>query len=168
MNAKKYVLFLLYVILEQIKEYFRIVWKCKIGLLFVLAYTLVVYVYKKAPPIFSISSATYTHGILVISYLAWVFSYWAFVLTRKTYSFSVQGEEKTVKGNRNWVSVLFGIPPFFVFLLLGTPPLAMIIIGVLQLAAFTVGDQMQEQADYAFPRFCTLSLVALSLWMLVM
>ncbi|MFZ2024794.1 MAG: hypothetical protein WAV51_00730 [Microgenomates group bacterium] len=138
------------------------------GLYLVLC--LLVAFWYKAPilPIFrSMSDATYTYGILTISFVAWTIAYWAFVLTRKEYEIPPKTEKQkaTIQvGNRNLVSVLFGVVAVLIFWLLGISRLALIIIGVIQFSAFVFGDKFQQQAEYILPKFVNFSLLLLGAW----
>ncbi len=138
------------------------------GALFIVIFSLITFVYG-APPIFpKLSSTTYTHGILTCAMVAWCFGFWTFVMTKKEYEISQDRQQSPVKktGNRNWVSVSFGLIAVLVFWLLGTPRLALIIIGVLQFFAFGIGYKYPQQAEYLLPRLCNTALVFLSVWIL--
>ena len=134
------------------------------GGLMLVIYVLIVLVLD-VPVAWTLSPGQYMKGILTILMLAWVLLQWSHVLKRESYVVGDDGDAvETFEGNANWISVVLSIIVTGIFWLLGTPQLALIILGVVQIVPFFLGEDYQEQSEFELPKLANFALVALSIW----
>ena len=153
--------------LFESKEFVVTLPKYWLGGLSVVVSVLLTFVYT-APPLLHISNQSYTNGILTCSFIAWLFGFWAFILTRKLHEIPPATDKHVsllFHGNRNWQSGTFAVFATGIFWLLGTPTLTLIIVGVLQFLAFGFGDKYQQQTRY-LRHLAIAALFVLAIWII--